>query len=72
MQGYNPDDEDDDEGSSEFGKFPKMPEMKQKLEASIKNNLLFRGLEQEQMNTVIDAMKEVPVRVGDEIIKQGQ
>uniref|UniRef100_A0A0A9YG54 cAMP-dependent protein kinase type II regulatory subunit n=1 Tax=Lygus hesperus TaxID=30085 RepID=A0A0A9YG54_LYGHE len=70
-KGYNPDDEPDDEEESEFGKFPKNEEMKKKLEATIKDNLLFRGLEPEQMTTIIDAMKEVPVRVGDEIIKQG-
>ncbi|CAB0008985.1 unnamed protein product [Nesidiocoris tenuis] len=72
VRGYNPDEEDDDDApSNEFGKFPKTADMKKKLENSMKDNLLFRGLEREQMNTIIDAMKEVPVRVGDEIIRQG-
>uniref|UniRef100_A0A0K8SS52 Cyclic nucleotide-binding domain-containing protein n=1 Tax=Lygus hesperus TaxID=30085 RepID=A0A0K8SS52_LYGHE len=66
-RGYDPNDQDEN-----LDVYPKSEEAKKKLEDSVKDNLLFRGLEPEQLMAIIDAMKEVIVRKGDEIIKQGE
>ncbi len=42
-----------------------------RIEASIRNNLLFRNLDEEQHNDVLNAMKEVTVKKGTEVIVQG-
>jgi cAMP-dependent protein kinase regulator len=50
---------------------PKSASQRTRIESSIANNLLFRNLDQEQYNDVVNAMKEVQVREGTEVIVQG-
>ncbi|KAF6201921.1 hypothetical protein GE061_004317 [Apolygus lucorum] len=45
--------------------------MRLKLESTLKDNLLFQGLDPEQMSSIIVAMKKVPVKIDEEIITQG-
>ncbi|XP_030388221.1 cAMP-dependent protein kinase type II regulatory subunit isoform X2 [Scaptodrosophila lebanonensis] len=66
---YDPEADDDDEGATAI--FPKTDEQRARLVESVKNVLLFRSLEKEQMNQVLDAMFERRVEPGDFIIRQG-
>ncbi|GAA5874820.1 hypothetical protein JCM16303_002997 [Sporobolomyces ruberrimus] len=50
---------------------PKTPSQRARIEASIANNLLFRNLDEDQHNDVLNAMKEVTVQAGTEVIVQG-
>nr|CAG8469954.1 4876_t:CDS:2 [Entrophospora candida] len=50
---------------------PKAEQQRQRIEASIANNFLFKNLDEEQYKDVIDAMAEKRVYRGEEIIKQG-
>jgi len=50
---------------------PKSDEQRQRLGESVKNILLFRALDVEQMADVLDAMFEKTVKPGDFIIRQG-
>ncbi|GAA6060998.1 hypothetical protein JCM10212_000684 [Sporobolomyces blumeae] len=50
---------------------PKTPSQRARIEASIANNLLFRNLDEDQHNDVLNAMKEVTVQSGTEVIVQG-
>lgn len=50
---------------------PKTPSQRQRIEQSIKNNLLFRNLDEDQYNDVLNAMKEVRVPAGTQVIVQG-
>ena len=51
--------------------FPKSDEQRKSLSENIKNIFLFRALDFEQMNDVLDAMFERTVVQGDIVIKQG-
>lgn len=50
---------------------PKSPNQRARIEASISNNLLFRNLDEDQHKDVLNAMKEVTVPQGTEVIVQG-
>ena len=50
---------------------PKTASQVARIEGSIKGNLLFRNLDEDQHKDVINAMKEVVVRAGTEVIVQG-
>lgn len=65
---YNPEDDEDDGPKLVF---PKTDEQRSALTEAVKNILLFRALDKEQMQDVLDAMFEKKVSAGDYIIKQG-
>ncbi|GLV40535.1 Protein kinase cAMP-dependent regulatory subunit type 2 [Carabus blaptoides fortunei] len=65
---YNPEDDEDDGPKVVF---PKSDEQRQSLTEAVHNILLFRALDKEQMQDVLDAMFEKKVSAGDYIIKQG-
>ncbi|XP_018327166.1 cAMP-dependent protein kinase type II regulatory subunit [Agrilus planipennis] len=65
---YDPE-EDEDDGTKVV--YPKSDEQRQRLADSVKNILLFRSLEKDQMQEVLDAMFEKTVKAGDLVIKQG-
>ncbi|CAG5116022.1 unnamed protein product, partial [Candidula unifasciata] len=50
---------------------PKSDDQRKRLNDAIKNILLFRSLDDEQMQEVLDAMFEKEVHPGDVIIQQG-
>lgn len=50
---------------------PKTPSQRARIESSTEKNLLFRNLDEEQHNDVVNAMKEVQVTQGTEVIVQG-
>ncbi|XP_055619326.1 cAMP-dependent protein kinase type II regulatory subunit isoform X3 [Toxorhynchites rutilus septentrionalis] len=66
---YDPENDDDDDGARAI--FPKTDEQRARLCDSVKNILLFRSLDKEQMNEVLDAMFEKIAKSKDYIIKQG-
>ncbi|KAG8232892.1 hypothetical protein J437_LFUL013430, partial [Ladona fulva] len=65
---YNPE-EDDEEGQKVV--YPKSDEQRLRLADAVKNILLFRELDEEQMQEVLDAMFERKVKPGEYVIKQG-
>lgn len=65
---YDPE-EDEDDGAKVV--FPKSDEQRQRLAESVRNILLFRALDKEQMQDVLDAMFEKKVTKDDLVIKQG-
>ncbi|GAA6041142.1 hypothetical protein JCM8097_004136 [Rhodosporidiobolus ruineniae] len=50
---------------------PKTQQQRSRIEKAIANNLLFRNLDEDQHNDVLNAMKEVTVQAGTEVIVQG-
>ncbi|KAJ3361177.1 hypothetical protein GGF32_007732 [Allomyces javanicus] len=50
---------------------PKTDEQRERIQAAVSTNFLFRHLDDEQYADVIDAMAEVPVAEGETIIQQG-
>lgn len=68
-EAYNP--EEDDEEDNKKVVFPKSDAQRQALADSVKDILLFRSLDKEQMNEVIDAMFEKIAEKDEYIIKQG-
>jgi len=66
---YDPEQDDDEDYTKVVN--PKSDDQRKRLMESIKNILLFRSLDHEQMQEVLDAMFEKPVNAGDNIIKQG-
>ncbi|XP_065347486.1 cAMP-dependent protein kinase type II regulatory subunit [Cloeon dipterum] len=66
---YNPEEDDEEEGERTV--FPKSDEQRQRLADSVKNILLFRALDPEQMQDVLDAMFERRVQPEEYVIKQG-
>ncbi|XP_018402183.1 PREDICTED: cAMP-dependent protein kinase type II regulatory subunit [Cyphomyrmex costatus] len=66
---YNPEDDEEDDGFKMV--HPKSDEQRQRLSESVKNILLFRALDEEQMADVLDAMFEKSVQPGEFIIRQG-
>jgi len=69
-EGYDPDadDDDDDEPHVVHGK---SDEQRKRLTAVVDNMLLFKNIDTEQFNQVIDAMFEKVVEPGENIIKEG-
>ncbi|XP_015906869.1 cAMP-dependent protein kinase type II regulatory subunit [Parasteatoda tepidariorum] len=65
---YNPEDDEDDDVERLI--FPKSDEQRQRLGEAVRNILLFRSLDKEQMQDVLDAMMERKVKPGDVVIKQ--
>lgn len=66
---YDPEDDDDADYTKVVN--PKSDEQRRRLNDAIKHILLFRSLDQEQMQEVLDAMFEKAVKPGNEIITQG-
>ncbi|XP_055882906.1 cAMP-dependent protein kinase type II regulatory subunit-like isoform X6 [Biomphalaria glabrata] len=66
---YDPE-ADDDQGYTKVV-HPKSDDQRKRLTDAIKHILLFRSLDQEQMQEVLDAMFEKEVSPGQEIITQG-
>ena len=66
---YNPEDDEEEDGVKMV--HPKSDEQRQRLSESVKNILLFRALDVEQMADVLDAMFEKTVQPGEFIIRQG-
>lgn len=50
---------------------PKTASQRQRIEKAIADNLLFRNLDEDQHTDVVNAMKEVTVQAGTEVIVQG-
>ncbi|XP_071454534.1 cAMP-dependent protein kinase type II regulatory subunit [Hetaerina americana] len=65
---YDPE-EDDEEAQKAV--YPKSDEQRLRLADAVKNILLFRELDEEQMQEVLDAMFERKVKPGEYVIKQG-
>lgn len=65
---YDPE-EDEDEGEKLV--YPKSDEQRSRLAEAVRNILLFRGLDKEQMQDVLDAMFERKVEDGETVITQG-
>lgn len=68
-ESYNPEEDEEDEGPKVI--YPKSDEQRRSLAESVKKILIFRSLDSDQMNDVIDAMFEKPVEAGDIVIRQG-
>ncbi|EFN81960.1 cAMP-dependent protein kinase type II regulatory subunit [Harpegnathos saltator] len=66
---YNPEEDEEDDGFKMV--HPKSDEQRQRLSESVKNILLFRALDEEQMADVLDAMFEKTIQPGEFIIRQG-
>ena len=60
-----------EQGRMEKVVIPKTQQQKDRIRQSIQNNFLFRNLDEEQYREVVDAMAELKVAVGTEVIKQG-
>jgi len=67
-ESYDPEG-DDDEG--EKAVYPKSDQQRHRLSEAVKNIFLFRSLDPEQMQEVLDAMFERTVDSGDYVIRQG-
>jgi cAMP-dependent protein kinase regulator len=68
-ESFDPEKQDD---NREKVVHPKTEEQRHRLEQAVKNILLFRCLDEDQMKDVIDAMFERKVPVGECVIEQGQ
>ncbi|GIY11183.1 hypothetical protein CDAR_618831 [Caerostris darwini] len=66
---YNPEDDEDDDVERII--YPKSDIQRQRLGEAVRNILLFRSLDLQQMQEVLDAMFERKVKPGDLVIKQG-
>lgn len=66
---YDPEEDEDDEAEKVV--YPKTDEQRQRLGEAVKTILLFRSLDQEQMQEVLDAMFERKVKEGEVVIRQG-
>ncbi|XP_011630408.1 cAMP-dependent protein kinase type II regulatory subunit [Pogonomyrmex barbatus] len=66
---YNPEEDEEDDGFKMV--HPKSDEQRQRLSESVKNILLFRDLDKQQMADVLDAMFEKLVQPEEFIIRQG-
>ncbi|PFH52539.1 hypothetical protein AMATHDRAFT_1944 [Amanita thiersii Skay4041] len=51
--------------------FAKSPDQLRRIRASIKNNFIFRDLDEEQERGVLNAMRELHVKKNDVVIRQG-
>lgn len=66
---YNPEEDEDDDVERII--YPKSDEQRQRLGEAVRTILLFRSLDLQQMQEVLDAMFERKVKPGDIVIKQG-
>ncbi|XP_076328929.1 cAMP-dependent protein kinase type II regulatory subunit-like isoform X3 [Tachypleus tridentatus] len=66
---YDPEEDEDDDNDKVV--YPKSDEQRQQLAEAVRNILLFRSLEQEQVQEVLDAMFEKKVQMGEVVIRQG-
>lgn len=66
---YNPEEDEDDD--TEKVVYPKSDVQRQRLGEAVRNILLFRSLDLQQMQEVLDAMFERKVQPGDIVIRQG-
>ncbi|XP_022255288.1 cAMP-dependent protein kinase type II regulatory subunit-like isoform X2 [Limulus polyphemus] len=66
---YDPEEDEDDDNDKVV--YPKSDEQRKQLAEAVKNILLFRSLDQEQVQELLDAMFERKVKTGDIIIHQG-
>ncbi|KAG8177964.1 hypothetical protein JTE90_014707 [Oedothorax gibbosus] len=66
---YNPEDDEDDDVERLI--YPKSDDQRQRLGEAVRNILLFRSLDLQQMQEVLDAMFERKVVPGDVVIQQG-
>lgn len=67
-ESYNP---ENDDVTVECKVYPKTDEQRQRLMSAVGSILLFRCLDEEQMQGVIDAMFEKKVEAGSHVIEQG-
>ncbi|XP_019880252.1 cAMP-dependent protein kinase type II regulatory subunit [Aethina tumida] len=67
---YDPEEDDEDDDGIR-AVFPKSDEQRQRLAEAVRNILLFRSLDKEQMSEVLDAMFERRVQQDELVIKQG-
>jgi len=67
-EAYNPEEDDEDDVKVVH---PKSDEQRGRLQERVKMQLLFRTLDQEQLNEVIDAMFEQTVAADEVVIEQG-
>lgn len=63
--------EEEDEAPAAMPVFQKTPEQLKRIREAIKDNFLFKNLDEEQEADVLNAMKEVSLPANDVIIKQG-
>jgi len=68
-EAYNPDEESDDDEPNVV--YPKSDEQRKRLNEAVKDILLFKSLDSEQLNQVLDAMFERKSSKGEHIIDQG-
>jgi len=68
-EAYNPDDDDSDDDQPII--HPKTDTQRKRLNEAVKNILLFKNLDSEQLNQVLDAMFERKSEPGEHIIDQG-
>uniref|UniRef100_A0A2A4JHD4 cAMP-dependent protein kinase type II regulatory subunit n=1 Tax=Heliothis virescens TaxID=7102 RepID=A0A2A4JHD4_HELVI len=66
---YDPEEEDSDEGTTTV--FPKSDAQRQRLAEAVRSILLFRSLDAQQMQQVLDAMFEKRTEPGEYLIRQG-
>ncbi|CAG5124405.1 unnamed protein product, partial [Candidula unifasciata] len=66
---YDPEADDDNDHTKVV--YPKSDDQRKRLNDAVKNILLFRSLDQEQLQEVLDAMFEKEVTPGQEVITQG-
>ncbi|GMK58579.1 hypothetical protein CspeluHIS016_0600210 [Cutaneotrichosporon spelunceum] len=65
------DDEDDASSANAIPSFPKTPEQIERIRFAIKDNFLFKNLDEEQEMDVLTAMREVTIPAKETIIQQG-
>lgn len=70
-EGFNPEEEEEDESAELKVIHPKSDEQRQRLSDAVKHILLFRSLDVELMQEVLDAMFERKVDPGEHVIDQG-
>ncbi|KAI8419974.1 hypothetical protein MSG28_008579 [Choristoneura fumiferana] len=66
---YDPEEDDSDEGAPVV--FPKSDAQRQRLAEAVRGILLFRSLDAQQMQQVLDAMFEKRAEPGEYVIRQG-
>ena len=69
-EGYDPEADDDDD-EEERVLVPKSDEQRARLVSVVESMLLFKSLDSDQMNQVLDAMAEKPVDAGFHVIDEG-
>ncbi|XP_076304119.1 cAMP-dependent protein kinase type II regulatory subunit-like isoform X1 [Tachypleus tridentatus] len=66
---YDPEEDEDDDSLKTV--YPKTDEQRQRLGEAVENILLFRSLDEQQMQQVLDAIFEKKVKPGQVVIRQG-